>query len=334
LNLTINSRLIEYNTMSTSDPPIAAGSAPYERQQQLVVKITSPANLQAGFKFEATTPEGRTFLVAVPPGGVKAGQEFDVPVPTEDEELQRGEIIANAYPAPPDIAVVDAAAPLSEATAYPLEEERVASTATAPISSQTPMSAEIAMAAPQPLEVFMDAPEPIGPRGRWRNGLLSCCETVNRGTFWCGCCCQMVQTGQLATRLHLDYAGYESTPEKARRTLLIVLLVFFLSNVISSNIDEDWPWYIQVYILLPFYFYNCWLLYRIRFLMRRRYDIQPTNPSRCARLLQYLFMIPCCCCASIQMVRQTHDEKKWPYDGFAPDGLPLYAPDVDLIEDL
>lgn len=188
------------------------------------------------------------------------------------------------------------------------------------------------MTSPQPQEVFMDAPDPTGPRGRWRHGLCSCCQTFpNKLTFWCGCLCPMVVASQVATRLSLDWTGYETTPEKARRNVLIVGLIFFVTHFISG-IGTDWPWYIQFYILAPFFLYNAWLLYRIRFVMRQRYDIAPTHPTMCQHILSYLLMIPCCCCASIQMARHTHDEEKYPYDGFAPDGLPLYSPAIDVPE--
>lgn len=44
------------------------------------IRVAAPATLDAGFTFEATI-ENKSFLVVVPKGGVKEGQEFEVPYP-------------------------------------------------------------------------------------------------------------------------------------------------------------------------------------------------------------------------------------------------------------
>lgn len=46
------------------------------------VRVVAPATLAEGYSFEATV-DGRVFVVMVPEGGVKEGQEFEVPYPVD-----------------------------------------------------------------------------------------------------------------------------------------------------------------------------------------------------------------------------------------------------------
>lgn len=74
--------------------------SPQKRQQQQqalpprTVLVVAPATLDAGFTFEATY-ENNSFVVVVPEGGVKEGQEFEVPYPDlgltipDDDEVQK-----------------------------------------------------------------------------------------------------------------------------------------------------------------------------------------------------------------------------------------------------
>ena len=48
------------------------------------VRVVAPATLAEGYSFEATV-DGKTFVVMVPEGGVKEGQEFEVPYPVEEK---------------------------------------------------------------------------------------------------------------------------------------------------------------------------------------------------------------------------------------------------------
>ena len=48
------------------------------------VRVVAPATLAEGYSFEAIV-DGRMFIVMVPEGGVKEGQEFEVPYPVEEK---------------------------------------------------------------------------------------------------------------------------------------------------------------------------------------------------------------------------------------------------------
>jgi Cys-rich protein (TIGR01571 family) len=84
-------------------PPSRAATAPSTTEAKLL-RIVAPATLESGFTFEAIV-DNRSFIVVVPDGGVKEGQEFEVPHPDyrddpasptsashripDDEEVQR-----------------------------------------------------------------------------------------------------------------------------------------------------------------------------------------------------------------------------------------------------
>lgn len=48
------------------------------------VRVVAPATLAEGYSFEATV-DGKVFVVMVPEGGVKEGQEFEVPYPVDEK---------------------------------------------------------------------------------------------------------------------------------------------------------------------------------------------------------------------------------------------------------
>lgn len=47
------------------------------------IRVVAPATLEEGFSFEVLV-DGKPFVVVVPDGGVKEGQEFEVPYPSSD----------------------------------------------------------------------------------------------------------------------------------------------------------------------------------------------------------------------------------------------------------
>jgi hypothetical protein len=55
--------------------------------KQPMVEVVAPAALSENYQFPATAA-GRTFMVSVPKGGVKAGQRFSIPLPPQEECIQ------------------------------------------------------------------------------------------------------------------------------------------------------------------------------------------------------------------------------------------------------
>uniref|UniRef100_A0A7S1GMB2 Uncharacterized protein n=1 Tax=Cyclophora tenuis TaxID=216820 RepID=A0A7S1GMB2_CYCTE len=157
------------------------------------------------------------------------------------------------------------------------------------------------------------------PEGKWRNHLLSCFQVFCRARCWVACCCAPLQTAQLMTRLHLNWFGNEDDPESVRRTVPTVMLLV----VVFLVLIDTFPYL----TLLIFGLYFVFILAKARFAMRKRYRIGGQMwHNRVADCFLVLF---CGCCASIQMTRHTHDEKDYPYDALAPNGLGLNAPELE-----
>jgi len=160
--------------------------------------------------------------------------------------------------------------------------------------------------------------EEDAPHGRWRTSIFSCFETLLTSTFWMAFLCPVIQTAQLQTRFHLSCVSRDAPPQMVHRTFIASMLVFLVFWTFLV-------WYPQPFILyLLFYIF---IQTRLRRNARRRYDI-PGN-----LIIDLFHTLFCSCCSTIQMVRHTHDEKEYPYDGCATDGLPLYAPPLEHIED-
>jgi Cys-rich protein (TIGR01571 family) len=76
--------------MKTAQPSYSAIVAETVTDAPIMVEVTAPANLKAGFTFDAVY-EGETFVVTVPTGGVTAGQKLQVPfVPGSVPETATG----------------------------------------------------------------------------------------------------------------------------------------------------------------------------------------------------------------------------------------------------
>ena len=73
--------------------PPAASPERSRYSAEETVRVVAPATLAEGFSFEATV-DGNTFVVVVPEGGVKEGQEFEVPYPEvlDDDDKDKEEV--------------------------------------------------------------------------------------------------------------------------------------------------------------------------------------------------------------------------------------------------
>lgn len=157
----------------------------------------------------------------------------------------------------------------------------------------------------------VSSPDEDAPlRGHWRKSFFACFDTLFTATFWMAFCCPAIQVAQLMTRFNLDWISRDASPEVVRRTFvasMIVLLVFW----------SFLGWLPE--ILFVYFLFYIFIQTRLRRKARIRYGI-PGNVF--VDLIRTLF---CSCCSSIQMVRQTHDEKEYPYEALAVDGLPMWA---------
>lgn len=149
------------------------------------------------------------------------------------------------------------------------------------------------------------------PRGHWRKNIFSCIDTLFTETFWIAFLCPVIQTAQLQTRFNLNWrSAQDAPPETVRRTFVASMIVFLVFWTFIGWVPEAFILY------LVFYFF---IQTRLRKNARLRYDI-PGNV-----VVDFFRTLFCSCCSTIQMVRQSHDEKEYPYDGCAVDGLPIWA---------
>jgi len=178
--------------------------------------------------------------------------------------------------------------------------------------------------------------------GAWRHGLFSCFDTCANGMFWMTCCCELIAIGQLLQRLKMNFMGQPNGSYKNTCmvwTVLMVVLVVIQS--VNSLLDyknapsdptidaelsaSDYIFQIIYYIVLIF---ALAALTRARFFMREKWSI----PADCCE--GFGCLSDCCCaywcgcCATIQMMRHTHDEKQDGYSCGSKTGLSDDAADV------
>ena len=155
------------------------------------------------------------------------------------------------------------------------------------------------------------------PQGQWRKSIFSCIDTMCTGTFWMAFFCPMIQTAQLLTRYHLNWLSREAPSEVVRRTFVAFMIVFVVVWTFLKWLPEILLLYVIFYIVVQT---------RLRRHARLRYNI-PGN-----FFFDFVITLFFSCCSTIQMVRHTHDEKEYPYDGCTIDGLPLYAPPLERVD--
>lgn len=158
-----------------------------------IVNVTSPAALNEGYTFDALH-NGRRFSVTVPPGGVKEGQIFSVPV------------------VPPSNTAETEVIPVAVAVAVPLSE-------TSPMlaSSSSPYQNRTA-ALPTVFQEEEDVPPTNAPLGFWNTGILDCCaEGCCHASLCNACWFPQILMGQVLYRMKLDWCGNPSTSGRRRQ---------------------------------------------------------------------------------------------------------------------
>jgi Cys-rich protein (TIGR01571 family) len=160
-----------------------------------IIRVVAPADLDASFRFDVEL-DGRPFTVTVPAGGVKEGEEFDIPYPEQDED---------------------------EDSYYEKEEEddRDRDDDTMPVQSASEEEPE------------MD--ELGAPYGHWRYNLCACCDVVTQATFWMAFCCTPIAVAQLLTRLRLNWRGFVDT-ESELSLSFNKLVISFIAVLVFGNI--------------------------------------------------------------------------------------------------
>jgi Cys-rich protein (TIGR01571 family) len=157
-------------------------------------------------------------------------------------------------------------------------------------------------------------------KGRWRNGLLDCCEVLCDGMFWMSLCCNPILFGQVMQRLQLDVFGWKSG--KYKGTCSIITSVFVI-HLALSMLGLG-------FILWPFYTIYTWLAFsNARYAYRKHYEIKPSTCDCCdGRMDDFCCIFWCGCCAGIQLARHTHNGRQYPYECCSPTGMSERAPEI------
>ncbi|CAB9499338.1 expressed unknown protein [Seminavis robusta] len=160
-----------------------------------------------------------------------------------------------------------------------------------------------------------------GRNENWNHGLFDCFQVIFQPLFWMACCCGPIVTGQLMTRLRLNWCGQPDKVHfgaKTFSTVVVIFIVYLFTQIIGWGI-----------VGLAFLVYMVIILSRTRGSIRRHFQI-PAKTFPCAdgTLEDACCGFWCGCCSLIQMARHTHNETKYPYEPCSTSGLPPYAPVV------
>lgn len=277
------------------------------------VLVVAPATLEEGYSFEASI-HNTSFLVVVPKGGVKEGQEFEVPYPTfdSDEEEEDAPHEQNKEP----------------------NSNRSSDEETPPPSSSSER------------RLLLSDDEHDGvPRGSWRTTLCSCCDVATQATFWMALLCLPVLYAQLLSRFGLSWKGQDGVgaAERSMTYNRVVLSFLFLLAVGGLLPLVLYPLF---FCALLFYWY---IGSQLRHSMRRRYEIPAMQrPWCCAAkkqrsssgdddntksssitMLEDVCCVVCCtCCTAVQMARHSHNDKEYPGACCTTNGLEHDAPAI------
>jgi len=188
------------------------------------------------------------------------------------------------------------------------------------------------------------ASKDVAAAGAWRHGLFSCFDTCANGMFWMTCCCPLIAIGQLLQRLKMNFMGqpngsYKNTCMVWTVLMIVVIAVQSIDVALNyeKNASSDSTYtsvelsasdYIFEIIYLIVSIFALAALTRARFFMREKWSI----PADCCE--GFGCLSDCCCaywcgcCATIQMMRHTHDEKQDGYGCGSKTGLSDDAADV------
>jgi Cys-rich protein (TIGR01571 family) len=159
-----------------------------------IIRVVAPADLDASFRFDVEL-DGRPFTVTVPAGGVKEGEEFDIPYPEQEDD-------DGSYCEEED------------------DDCRDRDDATMPVQSGSEEEPE------------MD--ELGAPNGHWRYNLCACCDVVTQATFWTAFCCTPIAVAQLLTRLGLNWRGFADTASELSLSFNKIVISFIAVLVLGN----------------------------------------------------------------------------------------------------
>ena len=166
------------------------------------------------------------------------------------------------------------------------------------------------------------------PTGAWRTQLFSCFDSCSSGIFWMTWCLQPIAIGQLLTRMKLNFCGSLPSGNEYKQSCIIWTTLGIAVWVIT--------WFVMVitqarYVILLVYGMSILAvvaLTQTRYYMRQKYTIPADCCADSGCLSDCCCMWWCSCCGIIQMMRHTHDERKYVYHCSSSTGLYSDAPEI------
>ena len=296
------------------------------------VRVVAPSTLAAGYTFKVEV-DGRDLTVKVPEGGVEEGQSFDAEVVSSltGSSATNPDFVAVTVEPVADAAVPVAAAGgpiitktivnnpdgtqnITEETKYPDGRVTTKTTTTTPAAQAATAGAEATAFAV--------------PTGAWRHQLFSCFDTCSSGVFWMSWCCGMIALGQLLQRMKKTFIGTDDSSGSYKQTCMIwtiICIVAYVIGVFLVNVSRGVSFYI-VYGIAGILFLVA--ATQVRFSMRQKYSIPADCCSDSGCLSDCCCVYWCSCCSVIQMMRHTHDEKKYVYNCTSQTGLGPNDPEI------
>lgn len=298
------------------------------------VRVVAPSTLGAGYTFKVEV-DGRDLTVKVPEGGVEEGQSFDAEVVSSltGSSATNPDFVAVTVEPEADAAVPDAAAGgpiitktvvnnpdgtqnVTEETKYP--DGRV----TTKTTKVVPPAAQAAAAT-----TGAEATAFVVPTGAWRHDLFSCFDTCSSGVFWMSWCCGMIALGQLLQRMKKTFIGTDDSSGSYKHTCIIwtiICLGAYIISLIFVNVSNGGTLFVYGIAGILFLIAAT----QVRFSMRQKYSIPADCCSDSGCLSDCCCVYWCSCCSVIQMMRHTHDEKKYVYNCTSQTGLGPNDPEI------
>ncbi|KAL7573201.1 hypothetical protein ACA910_018856 [Epithemia clementina (nom. ined.)] len=318
------------------------------------VLVVAPKTLPQDYEFDVLIDD-QTYTITVPKGGVSEGQEFEVPHPEDVDAFdeydkddahnknknnrgrqRQGKDKEDTNKSSDDHEEEEDDDDSVALTAKPTDEEEddlashiiVKSVEEGDEEADTLTHKEDDGGNDSRPRQSKESRDGLGaPYGRWRYPLCACCDVVTQATFWMALCCVPVLIAQLVTRMKLNWRGKkDSNPVEVSLSYNKILLTFLVVLSVSS-ITGMVGWVIVLIFVVTLLVYTG---RNLRKTIRQRYNIPPSLPCAANLLDDCCCMLFCCCCTSIQMSRQTHNDKEYPGSCCTPTGLDMDAPEMTV----
>jgi Cys-rich protein (TIGR01571 family) len=294
---------------------MTSSSTVFTSNGRQAIVVVAPATLEEDFTFDVMLEgrhgrnDRRPYTVTVPKGGVREGEEFEIPYPPSDIEEGDEEADDDDNDDQSDSASIE-------------EDGKL----TVPCRS--------------------GSSETAAPYGQWRTPLLSCCGVFTQATFWMSFVCSPVLIAQLLTRLGLSYSGHADLDGISRSERTVLNEAQQEADLSYSKIVLSFVAVLAVANFIPVVGFAVILLYMILLMVvvgsnlrksaRQKYKIAPKckcrelsiDDKRNGCLEDICCMIFCGCCSLIQIARHTHNDKEYPGYCCTTTGLERGAPKI------